>query len=380
MKNKFFSKKPDFSKVPVGVSGLGLGVGGLGNSTSAFLNSNFVEQYWNISKSGVETLETIAYIIQGILIFITLICFVLILMKYIFNFDLIKKELSDPLASSYLPTQAMCLASLAYFVGTISIIGKIDPNNPYKMILNAGTVIATSLDFVAICFHLVLLIGFFLNVIKKHSIKNDAAYSSWFVPTCGIALSCGFEPKLGYLIPNEFYQATWYFGFASLILFLPYMAYKHFFFNLVSDDKLPSMAIYLAAPNLLLNGMLSIFPEKAYYSNFYISFLAIILFGFSFMGILFYGITFYRCSKLNFNPGYAAFTFPMAISSLATIKFSEYIFKVQSETIGETNDFVSAFHAIIFIFGFILLLIAIVIIFYILLRYIVFFFIRKNVN
>lgn len=356
-----------FSKFPAGLSGLGLGVGGLGNAFSAQLNSKYMAELLNLNEQQINNLSIAAYSIQGVLIFITLICFCLIALKMIWHFNVFKKEMTDPLISSYLPTEAMCLASIAYFIGVMSVMNYPEQLATQSMILNAGTIIANILIVISIAGHLALLIAFSLKILINHSFKNDVIYSSWLVPTCGIALSCGFEPKLGFLIPNEFFQVTWYFGFLNLLILLPYMIYKHIFFKPLDEDKLPSIAIFFAAPNLLLNGMLSIFVESDYYPPLYIAILAIILMVASFFGMFFYYSTFIKCTKVKFNAGYAAFTFPAAISALATIKMGGFIFNY---SVSDNSPIVQAMQILVSLIGFWFLISATIIIAYILVRYV----------
>lgn len=315
-------KKDYFSKIPAGVSGLGLGIGGLGNAISAQLNSQFIAKQFSLSEIQIEQLKIASVSIQAIFILITTICFLLILGKILWHFGIFKKELRDPLISSYLPTEMMCLASISYFIGVVSTW-----NDDKNVVINAGTIIANILILISIIGHFILLTFFIIHVIATHSFKVDAAYSSWLVPTCGIALSCGFYSRLGFLLPNELFQVTWYFAFVNLLILFPYLIYKHIFFKMIEKGKIPSIAIFFAAPNLLLNGLLTTHIYPSYYSDAFIFVFALILFLFSICGMMFYYSTLYKCSKINFNPGFAAFTFPASISSLATIKFADYIYK-----------------------------------------------------
>ena len=362
-----------FSKMPAGISGLGLGIAGLGIAISTELNSSYNKYIFNTNQTQAHDLEIAGYVVQGIMAFLATICFVLILLKIIFSFKTLMKELKDPLISSFLPTESMCLASIAYFIGVMSIYG----HSPSEKVVNAGTVIANILMLLSIFTHFAFLTGFFIHVIMKHSIKNDVIYSSWLVPLCGIWLSCAFEPKLGHLVPNEFYQFIWYFAFFNLVLFIPYMIFKHLFFPTLDSDKLPSMAIFFAAPNLVLNGMLSLFPEVDYYSPMFIAIVAVIILIFALFGVFIYYITLIRCSKVKFNPSFAAFTFPIAVSSIATIKLTDYIYLTNtnyknnfSPVLTTDTPFVEALQIVVGVVGFIYLITAIFVISYVALRYI----------
>lgn len=353
-----------FSKMPAGLSGLGLGVGGLGNAWAAQLNCKFIKNEFHLTDIQSDQLKIAAISIQSILIFITIVCFVMILIKMIWHFNVFKKELTDPLISSYLPTEMMCLASIGYFIGIASTYN----NDVHTYVLNAGTVIGNIIVVTAIIGHISLLSAFVIQVLMKHSVKEHVAYSSWLVPTCGLALSCGFTNELGNLIPSEFFQVTWYFGLVSLLVLLPYLTYKHLFFKALDHDKTPSIAIFFAAPNLLLNGLLTTFnaPNASYYPPTFIYVMGFILLSFSAFGMMIYYSTLYKASRIKFNAGFAALTFPAAISALATVKFGEYIY---NQNVGAPSDLSNALHGIIGIFGFWFLVSATLIIFYVLVKY-----------
>lgn len=177
MKNLKYQKASNiFGKIPAGVSGVGLGVAGLSNALNSQLNSSFIKTYFNVSKSICDDLSLAGFIIQSILISITIIAFILILLKMITSFETIKKEMKDELVSSYLPTEAMCLASIAYYIGIVSTRNINNPDN--LPIVNAGTVIATIMDVLAIALHIFFMVAFLINVLFKHSIKKGYAYSS----------------------------------------------------------------------------------------------------------------------------------------------------------------------------------------------------------
>ena len=185
------------------------------------------------------------------------------------------------------------------------------------------------------------------------------------IPFCGIGLSCGFEPKLGFIIPNEFFQFFWYFAFISLVLLVPYILYKNLHTK-VNQDKVPSMAISFAAPYLVLNGWLSLSTETHYYSHDSILIISLVILLFGILGFFIYYCSFVKTLKIKFDGGFAAYTFPTSISSLATIKFSDFIFN---------NYYNLSMHLFFSITGFIFLIFSTLIIFYIVIRY--YFLIKK---
>ena len=169
-KNKF---KNIFSIFPAGVSGVGLGIAGLGNAWSSLLNSYFFKNYFIDS----QILNLVSIIIQSFFILITIICFSIILIKIIRHLNIFSNELKDPLISSYLPTESMCLACIAFYIGNISLYN-VDILKSQVPIVNTGTIIANILILISLLTHLLLIIFFIKNVFIKHLFQKNQAYFS----------------------------------------------------------------------------------------------------------------------------------------------------------------------------------------------------------
>lgn len=396
--------KQSIEKMPIGFSGLGLGVAGLGNAWSALLNNpstlklNQIDpDYWNITKNNDLAISAIT--IQAITVFITLLCFILILVRMIWHHALFWKEVKDPLISSFLPTEAMCLSSIANFIGIASTFGF----SRTDYVLNAGTIIACILMLASIAFHLFLFFCFLWFVIKNHNFKEDLAYASWFVPTSGLCLSCSFYPDMGNLIPNEFFQALWYLALASFFALFPLILYKHmFFWKKIDSNHLATAAVFLASPNLLLNGMDNLFTNyssKSYYPPYYLSFngqpyylfvIGLIVMCFCIFGTIIFYVLLFKIIKVKFSPTFASLTFPASISALATLKFSQsligtYVVKLPDGSLvansipvivknnlsdNTTIGFLYVIHKMGMFLGFVFLIIGSLIIIWILVRFI----------
>lgn len=396
--------KQGIEKMPIGFSGLGLGVAGLGNAWSALLNNpstlklNQIDpDYWNITKNNDLAISAIT--IQAITVFITLLCFILILVRMIWHHALFWKEVKDPLISSFLPTEAMCLSSIANFIGIASTFGL----SRTDYVLNAGTIIACILMLASIAFHLFLFFCFLWFVIKNHNFKEDLAYASWFVPTSGLCLSCSFYPDMGNLIPNEFFQALWYLALASFFALFPLILYKHmFFWKKIDSNHLATAAVFLASPNLLLNGMDNLFTNyssKSYYPPYYLSFngqpyylfvIGLIVMCFCIFGTIIFYVLLFKIIKVKFSPTFASLTFPASISALATLKFSQsligtYVVKLPDGSLvansipvivknnlsdNTTIGFLYVIHKMGMFLGFVFLIIGSLIIIWILVRFI----------
>lgn len=396
--------KQSIEKMPIGFSGLGLGVAGLGNAWSALLNNpttlklnQLDPDYWNITKTNNLAISAIA--IQAITIFITLLCFILILVRMIWHHKVFWKEIKDPLISSFLPTEAMCLSSIANFIGVASTFGY----SRTAYVLNVGTIISCILMLISIVFHLFLFFCFLWFVIKNHNFKEDLAYASWFVPTSGLCLSCSFYPDMGNLIPNEFFQALWYLAAISFFALFPLILYKHmFFWKKIDANHLATAAIFLASPNLLLNGMDNLFTNyssNSYYPPYYLSsngqpyylfVIGLIVMCFCIFGTIIFYVLLFKIIKVKFNPTYASLTFPASISALATLKFSQsligtYVVKSPDGSLIATsvpiinenglNDnttigFLYTIHKMGMFFGFVFLVVGTLIISWILVKFI----------
>lgn len=395
--------KQSIEKMPIGFSGLGLGVAGLGNAWSDLLNNpstlklNQIDpDYWNVTKNNDLAISAIT--IQGITIFITLFCFILILIRMIWHHKVFWKEIKDPLISSFLPTEAMCLSSIANFIGVASTFGY----SRTDYVLNAGTIISCILMLASILFHLFLFFCFLWFVIKNHNLKEDLAYASWFVPTAGLCLSCSFYPDMGNLIPNEFFQALWYLAAVSFLTLFPLILYKHiFFWKKIDSSHLATAAIFLASPNLLLNGMSNLFTNYSansyyppYYLNlngqpYYLFIIGLIVLCFCIFGTIIFYVLLFKIIKTKFNPSFASLTFAASISALATLKFSQsligtYVVKSPDGSLIATsvpvifknnlNDnttigFLYTIHKMGMLFGFVFLVVATLIIIWILVRF-----------
>lgn len=360
VKKNFRQKMLD---VPLALSGLGLGVAGLGNAWSGQLQT---PQYYHNTNYNFAILDGFSIGIQTFSIFITLICFVIILIRCLMHFEVFKQEIKEPMLNSFFPTLWMSLASIANYIGFVSTLGM----DRSQTILNAGTIIANIIMLIAILLQTLFLLLFFSFVIKKHDVKNHVAYASWFVPTVGIAISSLFVNDLGHLIPVEFFQIFWYIGFILYILFFPLITYKIIFFNHPSTERIPSLAIYLSAPNLLLVGATGMFTTKLtpYYPMQFVYVMELFLFFFSIFSILFFAITLFKILNIKFIPIFASLTFPTAVAASSNIKFAQVIDSAMKEY-ANGNTFLLVFKDIVAFFGFVYLIIATAIILYVLIRF-----------
>lgn len=166
---------------------------------------------------------------------------------------------------------------------------------------------------VGIALHMIHIIIFtWLNVIK--GINSETFIPSWFVTYLGILVSTVVALPVG--IPNLL-NTILYYGLIAFSILLPLMIYRLVKKPLQEQFK-PTIAIFLAPSSLCLIGYLNLSTNPS----------AIIVY--SLYTIIFIKLLYVYCRiplliKNKFNPGFAAFTFPLAISTIASISMSNYL-------------------------------------------------------
>lgn len=265
--------KDIFKSLPVALTGLALGISGVSGALAIIFT------------------PTILYIGN----FISLGLLLPIVIKNILHFEVFKEELKHPTLGSFIPTLDMALMNFSVILyGLSPLAGKI-------------------LWLLCILLHFIFATSFIYHRFNSWDINHMVP--SWFVPPIGIVVACVDSalmemPTLAHIL--------FYIGFIFYIIMLPMMLYRLIFIERIDDARLPTFAIMAAPPNLCLAGYLVAFSNPSS---------AIINFLFPlglFMTALIY-IAMFRIFKINFAPVYASFTFPLAISSTAILKYSKYI-------------------------------------------------------
>ena len=113
-------------------------------------------------------------------------------------------------------------------------------------------------------------------------------------------------------------QALFWFGFGVYMVLLPIMMYRLIFHELLPHPAMPTFAIMGAPASLSLAGYLTAFREPHWFMVGLLAPLAI------FMTLLVY-TALVRLLRLPFSPGYAAFTFPLAIGTTAMLKLETFV-------------------------------------------------------
>ncbi len=300
-----------FSKIPAPLAGLGLGLACLG---SASINFNVL---WGNILGGLAALVLIIF-----------------LLKIVMSFSTFRDDLKHPVNSSIVPTFSMGMMIIATYMGRINLM------------------IGHVMWLVAIVLHGIFLINFLYVLLKDLDFQNFVP--SYFIPPVGIVVACVSGKMFNTPILCEF---IFYFGFISYMIILPMMIFRLLKGDIPSP-KIPTLAILTAPASLCLAGYLSLNTNLN-------PILIYILVPLSFTMTIIVYILLFKLLRIPFTPGYSAYTFPLAISAVAMLKFAGYLATSGSNW----ADYVE-------FFGIIELVIATLIILYVGIRYVDFYLIR----
>ena len=271
---KLFKKY--FSKVPTPIAGLSLGVSSLGICLENMYDFNNYAQL------------TFAIFSLLLLLILTLkfICFP----RYFFD------DLSHPVTGSILPTISMTIMVLSTTINKYS----------FKLGLTFWVL--------GIIIHLCFLLTFLFFRIREFKLHH--MIPSWFVPPVGIIVSAVTFPNLNSLLPLTYFLML--FGITTYLTLLPLMLYRIIFETVIPKNTEPTLAIFAAPPSISLAGYLTISSQPDIVVISILSSVSI------FMTALVY-LFFLKSLFRSFHPSYAAFTFPLVISSVAMFKLSDWI-------------------------------------------------------
>ncbi|KKL82505.1 hypothetical protein LCGC14_1984100, partial [marine sediment metagenome] len=297
-------KRESFAKIPAPLAGLGLGVSCLG---IVILDFNIL--FGNI-------LSVIAAIVLSIY-----------LLKIILNVSAFKNDLNHPVFSSIVPTFSMGMMNISTYLGHI--------------IYEAGRIVW----IVAVVLHGLLLINFLRNILKEFDFQN--ILPSYFIPPVGIVVASVSGEMFNFSILCE---TLFYFGFISYFITLTFVIIRLRMGNIPSPNK-PTLAILAAPASLCLAGYLSLnsVPNPLLIS---------ILVPLSIIMTIIVYVMFFKLLRIPFNPGYSAYTYPVAISATAMVKFTGYL-----------KNLGNAWTSSVEVFAIIEVYIAILIVFYVGIRY-----------
>lgn len=261
------------TRVPTPVAGLALGIASIGSCLEFILPAQGL-----LALSGA----TVALVLISI-----------VLLKFLVFPEIFYQDIMHPVTSSILPTTAMGLMLVS------KAFSGVFPHS--SEILWTG----------AVCLHLLLLLCFVYFRARRWDFQQMVP--SWFVPPVGIAVAALTAP-LGMAAEATLFL---YFAMFNYTLMLPVMLYRFMFYPGIVDAAKPTIAIMAAPASLLLAAYLNIVAEPS-----------IVLAGVLLSVALLMTFTVYVASisllRLPFSPGYASFTFPLAVGATALHKSASF--------------------------------------------------------
>lgn len=268
-----FLRIPMFKKLhykvrglPTPLAGLALGIASLGWC---------LENALPLAGWGQTTGAVIGLVMIGFLV-----------LRFTAHHDTLWADLKHPVVGSIVPTFAMCLMVVSKTAG--------------HWMPEAGVVLWCA----AVLLHLAALGIFVVNRLQEP--RLELMVPSWFVPPIGIVVADVTFPEVAVLLP--FAKILFWMGAAAYAVLLPLMIYRLFFLPEVPNGAKPTIAILAAPASLLLAGYLTVEKDPSLL-------LVALLFGIAILMTVVIYFAFWRLLRLQFSPGYAAFTFPMAIDT-----------------------------------------------------------------
>ena len=172
---------------------------------------------------------------------------------------------------------------------------------------------AQGLWLFAVGLHLCLLLAFAAFRVTQFRLHHMVP--SWFVPFVGISVAA-------MTVPGQTYYSLAYglmvFGMVSYAALLPVMWYRLIFANQIEDASKPTIAILAAPASLSLVAYLSLEPSPSLL-------LCSLLLGVAVLMTSIIYVAFFKLLRLPFTPGFAAYTFPMAVGATALYKVSDML-------------------------------------------------------
>ena len=259
------------------------------------------------------------------------ILLVILAVKFLFHGHLLRQDLAHPVVGSVVPTFAMATMVVSNSLGHF-----------YPMLGDMIWLAAVGLQ-------IIFLVSFVYHRAKEFELHHMVP--SWFVPPVGIIVadvSFSGNPDL-LAIAN----GTLIFGMLVYAVMLPMMIYRFMFTHEVPDAAKPTLAIMAAPASLSLAGYLTVVAQPS-------PVIVGLLFGIGVLMTAIIYLAFFRLLRLPFSPGYAAFTFPMAIGATALFKLASWM-----QVSGVDSQYVQQVHTL----AEVELIIATAVISYVALRY-----------
>ena len=166
-----------------------------------------------------------------------------------------------------------------------------------------------------------ILVFTYRNVIKKFDILTFVP--SWFVTYLGLLVSTVVGVGIG---PEWLLNSIVTYGFIIYGVLFPAMVIRVIKKPICAPFKL-TVGVFLAPTSLLLVSYLNVFEP--------ISTVVFVLYGILFVSVIYVFAKLVGFLQMGFNPGFAGYTFPVAIALVATMRFSAFLVENGYDTLGQ---------------------------------------------
>lgn len=236
------------------------------------------------------------------------------------------KEMKDPIAGPFYPT-----IDMASFV----LAGYLLPYLPP---------VAKAIWLIGVAFHLIFFTVFFV-VRLKNDFKLKHMLPSWNVVLVGVCVASVGSRGMGF---DGIANFLTYLGIVLYLPFYPIMLYRVYIHKHKIEIPAAATIGIMAAPSSLV---LTSYLTTSHTHNQFVLWYLIVT---SIFNVLLVYIEIPKFIKQGFKPGYAAFTFPLAISMLAMFKTS-VLFSKYSTAWGSTFKVISNIELVIgsFVIGYV---------------------------
>jgi exfoliative toxin A/B len=269
--------KKIIKKTPIPISGLMLGLAGLGNIAAVY------GSHYKLTAGMISAV--IALII---------IC------RFFIDFDSCRCDLENPIVSSVILTFPMAVMLLSTYLISFN----------YEL--------AKYIWYSGIIIHLSALVLFSYKFFINFDIKK--IFPSNFIVHVGIVVASVTAPAFNNLFLGKI---LFYFGFISYMILLPIVFYRVFKIGEIKDPELPTISIFTAPAGLCLAGYMSSFADKNIFLLSWLVFLTLVSIT---------AVTAYlpKMLSLKFYPSYSALTFPFVITAVGLKLANKYLSNIYS--------------------------------------------------
>ena len=261
------------NKMPLALTGLALGVGGIFNAWTIF--------------TGIKYFAYVGALISSILI-------LTIITKIFSSFGDFLNDLEHPVAGSTIPTLDMAVMVIS------------------SLVVQFVKPLGVAMWFTAIAVHVIFAFTFLAHRINLKDLHH--ILPSWFVPPVGIVVAAVTGSNMGF---PQVSQVIVYIGTVLYIILFPFIFYRIIFHDPLADERFPAFAVMGAPANLCLCGYLTAFTD---YNTALLNFLLALGLFTTFKVYL----SLVRAFQIKFIPLFAAYSFPLAVGAQALLKYANY--------------------------------------------------------